>query len=86
MTRSQFETMSDFANPLTAVTRRGTLVPAQREGFIELDASGERFELLGPFDNAAELGDDVEITGVVAPQGRGVRGTPAMLVRHVRRI
>ncbi|WP_157988104.1 hypothetical protein [Jiangella endophytica] len=86
MTRSQFETMTDFADPLTAVTRRGKLVLAQREGFIELDAAGERFELLGPFDNAAELGDDVEITGVVAPQGRGARETPAMLVRHVRRL
>ncbi|WP_026874667.1 hypothetical protein [Jiangella gansuensis] len=88
MTRSQFDTrgISEFADPLTAVTRRGKLIHAQREGFLELDASGERFELLGPFDNAAEPGDDVEITGVVAPQSRTARQAPAMLVRHVRRL
>ncbi|TDE10919.1 hypothetical protein [Jiangella asiatica] len=88
MTRSQFDTrgITDFTDPLTAVTRRGKLVHAKREGFLELDAAGERFELLGPFDNAAQPGDDVEITGVVAPQSRTARTAPAMLVRHVRRI
>lgn len=88
MTTSDTETgiMSDIAEPLTSVTRRGRLVPAQREGFLELDAAGERFELLGPFDNAAETGDTVEVEGVVAPAPRDSRYAPAMLVRHVRRL
>lgn len=94
MTTSQFDTptmldtrpRSEFTDPLTSITRRGTLVYSQREGFLELDAAGERFELLGPFDNAAEPGDDVEITGVIAPQTRTMRQAPAMLVRHVRRL
>lgn len=88
MTTSDTETgiMSDIADPLTSVTRRGRLVPAQREGFLELDAAGERFELLGPFDAEAVTGDTVEIVGVVAPGPRDSRHTPAMLVRHVRRL
>ena len=89
MTRSPFDTrsISDFADPLTAVTRRGKLVPAQRDGFLELDAAGERFELLGPFDAPAAPGDDVEITGVLAPRSRTrAQATQSMLVRHVRRL
>lgn len=90
MTMSQIDTrtMSEISDPLTSVTRRGRLIPAAREGFLELDAAGERFELLGPFDSIAELGDDVEITGVVAPQSRTATATQplAMLVRHVRRL
>ncbi|PSK98237.1 hypothetical protein CLV30_12023 [Haloactinopolyspora alba] len=88
MTTSETETrtMSEFSDPLTAVTRRGRLVPAHREGFVELDAAGERFELLGPFDNAAEPGDDVEVVGVVAPGARAEEKAQAMLVRHVHRL
>ncbi|WP_298328225.1 hypothetical protein [Haloactinopolyspora sp.] len=86
MSETETRTMVGYADALTTVIRRGRLVPAQRECFLELDSSGERFELLGPFDTAAERGDDVEIEGVVAP-GRNMPGhVPAMLVRHVRRL
>jgi hypothetical protein len=78
--------MPELASPLTAVTHRGRLVPAQRDGFLELDTSAERFELLGPFDNEAQPGDTVEITGVVAPRLNAEDEARALLVRHVRRL
>ncbi len=73
-------------DPLTSVTRRGRLVPTQHEGSMELDAAGERFELLGPFDNAAAPGDDVEVVGVVAPGTPEAERAHSMLVRHVRKL
>ena len=88
MTMSETETRTTvgYADALTTVIRRGRLVPAQRECFLELDSSGERFELIGPFDAAAERGDDVEIEGVVAPGRTTAGNVPALLVRHVRRL
>jgi hypothetical protein len=70
---------------LTSATYRGKLIPGQRDGFIELDTSAQRFELLGPLDTATPMGVDVEIVGVPVPRTRNTQDLmPALLVRHVR--
>lgn len=88
MTTSQGKTRqrAEQVAQLSAETRRGRLIPGQREGFLELDTADERFELLGPFDIAAYEGDEVEVEGVLAPSTRAEDAVPALLVRHVRRV
>jgi hypothetical protein len=87
MTRTQIETRtaSEQSAALISVTRRGRLVLVEPEARIELDVAGERFDLLGPFDNAAQPGDDVEVDGVIAPRSK-TNDRPAILVRHIRRM
>jgi hypothetical protein len=71
---------------LRPVTRRGRLVAAIQSGGLDLLTENGRFELLGSFDVDAREGDDVEILGVPAPQSRGSRAAPALLVRELRRL
>jgi hypothetical protein len=62
------------------------LVAAGQHGGLDLLTENGRFELLGSFDFDAQEGDDVEILGVPAPQSRGRRAAPALLVRQLRRL
>lgn len=87
MTTSQVNALekSQPSDQLTSATYHGKLIPGQRDGFIELDTSAERFELLGPLDTRTPMGVDVEIVGVPVPRTRNTQDLmPALLVRHVR--
>ncbi|WP_166347019.1 hypothetical protein [Phytoactinopolyspora limicola] len=75
-----------FSDVLVTVTRRGRLMPARRGGMLELETDDERVELLGPFASAAELGDEVEVVGIPAPEPDEGPSEPGLLVREVRKL
>ncbi|AYY11541.1 hypothetical protein EF847_01195 [Actinobacteria bacterium YIM 96077] len=74
------------SDALTTVTRRGKLMPARRGGVLELETEEGHVELLGPFASTAELGDEVEVVGVPAPEPQTTESAPGILVQHVRKL
>lgn len=85
--QEEFGEPSVSSEALATVTRKGKLMPARRGGVVELETEDGRIELLGPFTTTAQLGDDVEVVGVPAPEPQTTENaTPGLLVQHVRKV